>query len=200
MVTPSSTAVYHVTGSNASGCIGGGGFTVTVNTLPQLSIAGGNRVICAGSTLPVQLSVSGAASYVWNPGLLAGSSVTVLPLATTAYTCLGTDANGCSNTAITTVSVSICEGLEKSVSLNGTAYNLFPNPSQGRLVIRAGHAAVGDAVLELSDATGRLVYSQSLVFENGGSTADISSLPRGVYFARLYSKNSSSQKTILIKE
>ncbi len=59
--------------------------------------------ICVGANTTI--TAIGANTYVWNPGNFTGSSITVSPTATTTYTVTGTDANGCVNTASTTVTV-----------------------------------------------------------------------------------------------
>jgi gliding motility-associated-like protein len=89
---------------------------------------GGTTTITAGATGP---AVSG---YTWNPGGQSGSSISVSPAATTTYTVSGQDANGCTVTASTTVTVnpvplasftasadSICQGSTETVVFNGTA-------------------------------------------------------------------------------
>jgi hypothetical protein len=96
-----------------------------VNALPTVS-AGNNQTVCAGTA--ITLTGSGANSYSWNNGVSNGVAFT--PAATQTYTVTGTDANGCTNTAQTTVSVNalptvsagqnqaVCTGT--SVTLNGT--------------------------------------------------------------------------------
>ena len=74
--------------------------TITVNPLPTVS-AGANQTICAGTA--VTLNGSGATSYTWNNNVQNGVAFT--PNNTQTYTVTGTDANGCSNTAQTTVTV-----------------------------------------------------------------------------------------------
>ncbi|MFN4952065.1 MAG: LamG-like jellyroll fold domain-containing protein, partial [Flavobacteriales bacterium] len=74
--------------------------TITVNALPTVT-ATANQTVCAGTS--VTLNGSGASSYSWNNGISNGVAFT--PNSTTTYTVTGTDANGCTNTAQTTVTV-----------------------------------------------------------------------------------------------
>jgi hypothetical protein len=123
--TPATTQTYTVTGTGANGCTNTAQITVTVNALPTVS-AGNNQTVCAGTA--ITLTGSGANSYSWNNGVSNGVAFT--PAATQTYTVTGTDANGCTNTAQTTVSVNalptvsagqnqaVCTGT--SVTLNGT--------------------------------------------------------------------------------
>jgi hypothetical protein len=68
-----------------------------------------NPVICTASPIIPTLSATGASTYSWSPstGLSAtsGASVVANPSATTAYTVLGTDVNGCVGRALTSVIV-----------------------------------------------------------------------------------------------
>jgi gliding motility-associated-like protein len=133
VANPSTTTAYTVTGSTTNGCSSKDTITITVNSLPQL-VANQNQAICYGDTL--QLAVSGAATYTWSPSstLSCGNCDTTLafPLATTTYSALGTDTNGCVNTAQVTVTVNplpmiailpdvtICEGTSVQLAVSGT--------------------------------------------------------------------------------
>ena len=82
--------------------------TVSVVSAAALTLTP-NTSICNGAS--TSLSVSGANSYTWSPatGLSAttGSSVTANPTVTTTYTVTGLDNNGCSPTAVVTVTVNL---------------------------------------------------------------------------------------------
>ena len=102
-VSPTTTTTYTVTGTNANGCVNTATVTLAVNPLPTVSSTASLSTICSGGT--TTLTSSGASTYVWNPGNLSGSSVTVSPITTTTYTVTGTDASGCVNTSTVTVNV-----------------------------------------------------------------------------------------------
>lgn len=103
--------------------------TVTVNSLPTLTISG-VAAICNGSS--ATLSVTGAPlSYTWNTGA-STTSVSVSPSVTTIFTVTGTDINGCvsSKTKTLTVNalpsltitgsdVTICKGSSSIVNVTG---------------------------------------------------------------------------------
>ncbi len=102
---PAVTTVYTISGTDASGCTGTTTSTVTVNPLPTVNV--NSPSICPGAS--AVLTATGASTYSWTPsgGLSAttGASVNANPAATTVYTVTGTDANGCVNTATSTVTV-----------------------------------------------------------------------------------------------
>ena len=77
--------------------------TLTVNSLP--TVTANSATICSGQT--AILTANGATNYVWSIGGMMGDTtnpISVSPLNTTAYIVTGTT-NGCSNSAIATVTV-----------------------------------------------------------------------------------------------
>ena len=97
-VNPILTTIYRVIATNTTGCSDTDYVTVTVNPLPTISFSGSTSICEGGST---QITLSGANSYVWSPTVgvsnPSGSNPVLNPSISTAYTVIGTDANGCSN-------------------------------------------------------------------------------------------------------
>jgi hypothetical protein len=85
--------------------------TVTINALPTVAVSvaetsgttANDGTICAGGS--ATLTASGATTYTWAPGGATTTAITVNPATTTVYTVTGTDANGCQNTASSTITV-----------------------------------------------------------------------------------------------
>ena len=100
-VSPTSTTTYTVTGTNAQGCTNTSTRIITVNPLPVVTATSSSAAVCAGGS--VTLTGGGATSYVWNNNVV--NAVSFVPTATATYMVTGTDANGCVNTAMTTVTV-----------------------------------------------------------------------------------------------
>jgi hypothetical protein len=71
--------------------------SLTVYPPPSLIVTGPGST-CPGQ--PVTLSVSGATSYVWNPGAVSGNTISVSPTSNTNYTVTGTSSLGCTAIAI----------------------------------------------------------------------------------------------------
>ncbi len=132
-VTPASTTTYTVSG-NLAGCATtvAGTTTVTVLALPVLNVSAGNSMICEGQS--ATLSVTGtAAGYTWSTGQTT-PAITVSPTTSTSYSVTGVHANGCSNTASTTLTVNpnpvvsvppatVCLG--GTVTLNASGANTY---------------------------------------------------------------------------
>ena len=100
-LTVNAAGTYTVTGTDDNGCVNTASVEVTVNTLPTITISGDTSFCFGGSTV---LTASGATTYTWGDETTA--ELTVVEAGT--YTVIGTDANGCENTAsveVTTITV-----------------------------------------------------------------------------------------------
>lgn len=100
-VSPTTSTPYSVTVTNAAGCSDTVTTTVTVNLTPTGNIAG-NTTICAGES--TTLTASGGSTYLWSTTAIT-PAITVSPASTTPFTVTVTDANGCSDTVTSTVTV-----------------------------------------------------------------------------------------------
>jgi large repetitive protein len=104
--TPSGSTTYTVTVTGDNGCPATATAVVVVDkTTPTLSVTPNNAVInCSGSN-NVDLTVSGATTYLWDHTLGTNATVNVAPLNTTLYCVTGTGANGCTATICQDVTV-----------------------------------------------------------------------------------------------
>ncbi|HMC96594.1 MAG TPA: gliding motility-associated C-terminal domain-containing protein, partial [Flavobacteriales bacterium] len=106
IATPTSTTSYTVLVMDGNQCANTDSMTVVVNPLPVLE-AGADVAVCDGSS--VVLGATGSGSFAWSPSSgLNDPTVpnpTASPAATTLYTVVLTDGNGCSSTDSLTVSV-----------------------------------------------------------------------------------------------
>ena len=106
-VNPVATTTYTVTVTAANGCSATDQVSVVVHSPPAVGISTATT-ICAGASSTITASATGNSpfTYSWSNGLGSGDTKTVSPLSTTTYTVTVTDANGCTNTKQTTVTVS----------------------------------------------------------------------------------------------
>lgn len=105
---PASSASYTVTGTSVNGCTNTAVRSITVSALPSVTASASPSVaICAGS--PVTLTGSGATTYSWTGGVMNGIAFT--PTSSASYTVTGTSANGCSSTAVKSVTVNALPAL-----------------------------------------------------------------------------------------
>lgn len=120
-------------------CVASSIQTVTVNDLPV--IATSDVSVCLGGS--VDITATGGATYSWSPATYlnttVGATVTSTPLADIIYVVTGTDANGCQNTASSTVTVAgnapinagadvtICDGDNTTLTATGGVAYIWDN-------------------------------------------------------------------------
>src|SRR5690606_37008669 len=93
------TVTYTYTDPN-TGCENSDDALITIFNLPNIS--GNDANVCEGES--ITLSGSGGVSYVWSNGVTNNQPFTP-SIGQTTYTVTGTDANGCTNTDVVTVTV-----------------------------------------------------------------------------------------------
>jgi hypothetical protein len=109
--SPASTTSYTVIGTSAAGCVSQtfATSTITVNSNPTITVNSGS--ICSGNSFTI--IPSGGTSYTYSSG-----SSTVSPIGNSTYTVIGASALGCTNTAISNVSVTTTPTVNTSASSN----------------------------------------------------------------------------------
>lgn len=146
VVSPTANTCYTVAGLSSAGCSGSAVKCVTVNPGPVLNILGPNS-ICMGSS--AVLTASGAAiGYTWLPGGQSSPSIVVSPGASTCYTLIGSNASGCTSSAVKCISVtpgfainvsgvtSICSGGSTTLSASGAlTYTWFPSGTGSSIIV-----------------------------------------------------------------
>ncbi|MGE0567240.1 MAG: T9SS type A sorting domain-containing protein, partial [Bacteroidia bacterium] len=173
-VNPNLTTTYTVTGTTGAGCVSSKTVLVNAFNKPFVNAASSSATTCAG--VGVQLFATGATSYIWNPGTLSGSNVTVAPTSNTTYTVTGTT-NGCSDSKMVTITVSPCTGLQ-SLSPNSLEVSVYPNPFKDEL-----HVNVNEAVsVNVYNALGQKVISEKISSAQNLNTTE---LPQGVYIIKV---------------
>ncbi len=146
-VTPSSTTNYTVTGTDSNGCSDTAVATVLVNSLPPVSV--NNASVCPGDT--TTLTASGALTYTWSTSQ-NGNSISVSPASATLYTVSGTDANGCVNSFISTVTINplpvlvvntpiTCAGISTTLSVSGAVTYTWSTSQTGPSISVPGSGA-----------------------------------------------------------
>jgi hypothetical protein len=112
------TTTYTVTGTT-NGCSNTAVSVVTVNARPNITASSAS--ICSGQT--AQLQANGGTGYTWTGGLAAVSNPTTPALtATTSYTVTGTNGT-CTNTAVSTVTVTSVPTTPSITQRNDTLFS-----------------------------------------------------------------------------
>jgi len=155
-----------------------------VNPLP-VADAGADAGICPGFN--ATLNGNGGMSYLWNPGGLTSQSITLSPAATTDYTLIVTDGNGCTGTDMATIDVypqpvanagqdqSICLGEWTTLyGVGGDYYQWSPGGANTQ-TYNIGPAATTTYTLEVTNTFGCISTDQVTVQINPIPAAALSS-------------------------
>jgi Subtilase family/Secretion system C-terminal sorting domain len=190
-VTPTVTTTYTVTGTT-NGCSATATSTVTV--IPKVSV--NSATICSGST--ATLTASGSTTYKWSTGPTT-ASISVSPTATTSYTVTGTNTCG-TTTAVSKVTVTNCSrGIEVEKSTEAaTEFNLYPNPSDGKVIIDYTLELDETAVVLVVDMTGRLVGKHELDSSSNQLIMDDEQLAEGTYLYKVLINNIEVKRAKII--
>jgi hypothetical protein len=173
--TATATTTYTVTvTTTANGCTSTDVVLVSVNKTPPTvgTTATSTSIACGAST---SITGTGAVTYVWQPGSLTGTTVTVSPTATTTYTVNGTASNGCIATATRLITVAPC-GSTLNVKAFIEGYYIGGSLMQPTLlnqgVIGANNLQADTITVELHNATSpyTLVASQKRILNTNGSS------------------------------
>ena len=179
--SPPGPTVYLVTAESMSNnvyCNSTQSVSIAIYKNPTITAVPQRTLICNGES--VDLIGGGGATYIWSGtqlgGSLQGSTVNVSPTRQATYTAVGTDSNGCVGTASTVVKVSSCQGITEG---EANAIRVYPNPSNGFIIIETDKEVAVDLVNEL----GQLVRSLDVTAASNGKV-QINNLAPGIYFVR----------------
>lgn len=168
------------------------GTNISITPPPTVSITSvpANGIICTGNS--AALSANGGATFVWSPaGSLDNSTnqnVSATPSGTQIYTVVGTDGNGCSNSATFTVTVQSCAGLEEETFGD---FELYPNPVNQELTLNFGELK-GIQSVSILDLSGRVISNTGVA-----TTIDVNSLESGKYFLMIGHEGGASVKAFV---
>ncbi len=163
---PTATITYSVTGIDINGCSGTATIDISVNTLPNVIATGIN--ICSGQSGII--SATGALTYQWGPNSALSainiSNPVASPVVTSTYTVLGTDFNGCVNSATAVVTVFslpvvtinpatslFCPGASLMLSAGGASSYIW-SPSQGLNTVNNAIVTASPATTTIYTVTG----------------------------------------------
>jgi len=131
--------------------------------------------ICPGDSVTIggNPAASGGTptyDYSWaSSGSISSSTVAnpiATPAATASYVLTVTDDRNCTSMDTVVVEVTTCVGIEDPNA--GYAVSVFPNPAQAEFKIRVeGIQSAQNAAIEITDLTGRSIFSQQLGIISG---------------------------------
>ena len=179
--TAANAGVYSVM-IMANGCASSSASkTVVVNNLPAITVLALSDTTCVNYG-PVTLIAAPAGGSFTGSGVSGASfDPAVAGVGTHVVTYAYTDANGCSNTATTSIVVDACVGLGES-AIN--SIRVFPNPTN--TVINVASTREDIAVVVLTNSVGEVVARVR------GTQLDASQFANGLYFVTAIFEDGSS--------
>ncbi len=107
-----------------------------------------------------------------------------------------TDGNGCGNFAEREVVVDDCTGIGNA---GNSSASVTPNPGKGIFELLISGLDIENGMVEIYNATGKLVYKKELTVDGQGTfSIDISGRPNGIYYLYLNSDNYLFDEKIVI--
>ncbi len=162
LATVANAGIYTVTVTNAAGCTATATTNVVVNATPTPT-ASNTGPYCVGDN--AQLSSSGGVAYAWegpNSYTSAAQNPSISNVQLThagTYTVTVTSAQGCEDTAITTMVVTVCgNGIEESLL---SQVSVYPNPTSDIFNITLDESMLGETHITILNMVGELVYSMA---------------------------------------
>jgi hypothetical protein len=184
---------YFDTLISASGCDSIVTLNLNVNDLPAVSVSLNIETLCTNAGI---LNLSGGLP---TGGDYSGSGVnnnvldpSALPDGALIISYLFEDANGCSNSALDTLLIETCVGINEENAMN-IRLNLYPNPAQKFVIIESDLLIDNSTTLLIHDATGKIIPLSIKALDASRHEINTSTIAVGVYWVTV--KN--SQHTIV---
>lgn len=179
-VSPSQSTSYTITGTNSGNCRNSTISVVNVESLSQLTITSSKNPICVGEI--VKLTAQGAYAYNWSNWQPSPTATTNLgPSVTTSISVIGQSIEGCTNTAVTTITVDACDVTsldENSIS----DFRIYPNPFVNVLLIDSYH----ETTIKLFNLAGEI--QEKIKINSGMNILNLEHIEDGIYLLRISNK------------
>lgn len=105
-----------------------------------------------------------------------------------------TDMNGCSDTAMQSITVTVCQDIQE---LNTGGFAVFPNPAINYCVLRTD-IFIPDAWISISDLSGHVVQRSALT--DTQQQIDLSTLPGGHYIITVQTPSGSRHRMLTVAD
>ena len=172
---------YYVTGTDINGCTGNDSVFVEVYPLPDAQ----NVTYVSATQLLVTDSTSGVQWYFNGVAITPnGTNQFYTATANGSYWVVYTDANGCvSPNSDTTIITSIVDTTSVGQLSNLSGISVYPNPNNGIFTIHSENNNLSNAVVEVMDVTGKIIFSES--FTENRKTIDLTQNANGFYWVKI---------------
>ena len=176
----SQTGTYNVDVTDTNGCVGSDNIIVTVNPTPAIEI-GNDTTVGAGYIFDLDAGL-GYDSYLWSnnttdptTSIVANSPQVIFVRVVDAFGCVGYDE----------FRVDIALGAEELH--NGSAFNVFPNPTKANTQVSFELKQFGEVEISLMDIQGKVVMQNIQTLSQGSynENLDLNGVEAGTYILTL---------------
>jgi hypothetical protein len=197
--TPSTSGTYTVTGTDINGCSNTATQSITVNSLPSVSMSPFISSVCdntaafaltGGSPTGGTYSGSFVSGGIFDP-IAAGSGVYII-----TYTL--TDSNTCSNSDTASINVDICSGINSPDDF--FSFEVYPNPSNGVFNLAINKMTNADVRIFISDIQGKVIFESvdSNTNTQFNKEINLTKYSKGIYYIKLSSSTTIKVAKIII--
>ncbi len=163
----------------------------------NINSLGNDTTVCYSDNLVLDAG-AGYASYAWSPGGATTQTLNVdtasMSSDTTTITVMVLKLDGCFSYDTVTVILDPCgSGIGNS---EADLFNIYPNPHEGNFNIHLNEPGK-ESTLEIFNGLGEIIFSRKIGPGTLNIPVNISDLPDGIYFIRLYNDQfNHTEKTI----
>jgi hypothetical protein len=192
-VSPSLTQIYTVSVTDTNNCGNSAQFTLTVNPLPVVDFVLNPSVVCGNYPSVLLTGESPTGGTFTGSGVFNGyftPDITAIGTGTFPITYTYTDANGCTDTAMQTMTLLECLGVEEETTGKTTVY---PNPTADYITVQNDLDEIEK--VEILDMTGRLIRVQT----NAGKilSLNMGEYRQGSYIFRIHTAKGVETRTVI---
>jgi uncharacterized repeat protein (TIGR01451 family) len=192
-----SSGIYYDSLQMINGCDSIFSTTLTVNSLPSVSLASFNPdTICTtANAVALPTGFPSGGNYTGN-GVGGGNfTPSTAGVGTHDIIYTYTDGNSCINSDTTIVTVDICTGIDNINTDFGII--IYPNPSTGQFTIEKPSDLNKEIQVKLLDASSKLIISKTIPIGQRKVEMDIRNYSKGIYYLQLIIDDEIFVKQIL---
>jgi hypothetical protein len=192
-VCPTVPTCYTLTVVDANGCIATALTCVNVNSHPVVSYNETQTLTCINWN-PITLTAGSPAGGVYSGTGVTGNTFSSATAGAGTFDVVYsyTDANGCSNSDTSAITVDLCTGVAASIEQN--KIEAFPNPFLDKLTLQC-HASLLNSELRIYDLLGQEVFASRITKER--FEIDVNVLPPGAYLVKISGDAGTFTKQII---
>jgi hypothetical protein len=192
-LTVTTSGTYYVTVVDPNtGCTGTDTMTATIHSLPTVTLMMPSAAPCMDDASITLSGGSPAGGSYSGPGVTAGVFDPSVGAGTHMITYMFTDTNGCSASAVQSIVVNACVGIEEQTA---DAISIYPNPSTGLLNIVSNSS---ENTIVVFNAIGEAVFTQQS--HTTQVTIDLSAQTVGVYFVQVMNANGTYYEKVVLQK